>query len=117
MRRCWWTVWIWVAVMAVLLFSGYKFAMGMVRDLVSPYIIEEEQVGERSDNKIKEIMEKIEAKLGVRFDYESLIFDYANDYAGKMIAKSREERKFESETYSIVEEYADSDTDPQDETD
>ncbi len=116
MRRCWWTVWIWVAVMAVLLFSGYKFAMGMVRDLVSPYIIEEDQIGERSDNKIKEIVEKVEAKLNVRFNYEDLIFDYANDYAGKMMAESREERQFEAETYSIVEEYEDSDTETRDDT-
>lgn len=105
MRKYWWTVWIEVAVIAVLLFSGYKFAIGMVRDLVSPYLIEEHEVGERSDNMIKEIMEKVEEKLEVRIDYENLIFDYANDYAGRMMEESHEERQYQSETYSIVEEY------------
>ena len=102
--------------MAVLLFFGFKYVTGMVNDLISPYLIEEDQVGERSDNLIKEIVEKIEAKLNVRFDYENLIFDYANDYAGKMMEQSREERKFESETYSIIEEYEDSDTETRDDT-
>ena len=46
-----------------------------------------------------------------------MIFDYANDYAGKMMEQSREERQFEAETYSIVEEYEDSDTETQDESD
>lgn len=117
MRRCWWTVWIEVAIVAVLLFFGYKYVTGMVDGLIAPYLIEEDQVGERSDNLIKEIVEKIEAKLDVRFDYENMIFDYANDYAGKMMEQSREERQFEAETYSIVEEYEDSDTENQDETD
>ncbi len=116
MRRCWWTVWIEVAIVAVLLFFGYKYVTGMVHDLVSPYLIEEEQVGERSDNMIKKIVEKIEDKLDVRFDYENMIFDYANDYAGKMMEQSREERQFEAETYSIVEEYADPDTETRDDT-
>ena len=116
MRRCWWTVWIEVAIVAVLLFSGYKYVMGMVNDLISPYLIEEDQVGERSDNLIKEIVEKVEDKLNVRFDYENMIFDYANDYAEKMMEMSREERKFEKETYAIVEEYEDSDTEAQDDT-
>ena len=113
MRRCWWTVWIEVAIVAVLLFFGYKYVTGMVDGLIAPYLIEEDQVGERSDNLIKEIVEKIEAKLDVRFDYENMIFDYA----GKMMEQSREERQFEAETYSIVEEYEDSDTETQDETD
>lgn len=116
MRRCWWTVWIEVAVMAVILIVAYHFVTGMVRDLVSPYIIEEEQVGERSDNMIKEIMESVEDKLNVRIDYENMIFDYANDYAGTMMDQSHEERQFQSETYSIVEEYEDSHTETQDET-
>ncbi len=116
MRRCWWTVWIEVAIVAVLLFFGYKYVTGMVQDLISPYLIEEDQVGERSDNLIKEIVEKVEAKLKVRIDYENLIFDYANDYAGKMMDQSREERQFESETYSIVEEYEDLDTETRDDT-
>ena len=107
MRKFWWIVLIEVAIMAVLLFCGYKYVTGMVRDLVSPYLIEEEEVGERSDNLIKQIVEKVEEKLEVRIDYENLIFDYANDYAGKMMEQSKEERNFKTETYSIVEEYED----------
>lgn len=117
MRRCWWTVWIEVALMAVLLFFGYKYVTGMVRDLVSPYLIEESEIGERSDNMIKQVVEKVEEKLDIRIDYENMIFDYANDYAGKMMEQSREERQFQTETYSIVEEYEDSDLETQAETD
>ena len=111
MRKFWWTVWIEVAVLAVLLFTGYKFAMGMVRDLVTPYLIEEEEVGERSDNIIRQIMEKVEEKLDVRIDYENMIFDYANDYANRMMEESHKERRYMEETYSVVEEYADPTTD------
>ncbi len=115
MRRCWWTVWIEVAIVAALLFFGYKYATGMVQDLVSPYLIEEHEVGERSDNLIKEIVEKVEEKFEFRIDYENLIFNYANDYAARMMEQSREERQYQTETYSIVEEYEE--LDPETETD
>lgn len=117
MRQLWWTVWIKVAIVAVILFVGFKYVTGMVQDLITPYLIEEDEVGERSDNVIKQIVEKVEEKMGVRIDYENLIFDYANDYADKMMEQSKEERQFLEETYSIVEEYADADSDTQDETD
>ncbi len=89
----------------------------MVQNLVSPYLIEEHEVGERSDNLIKEIVEKVEDKLGFRIDYENMIFDYANDYAGKMMEKSREERQYQEETYSIIEEYEDLDSETETERD
>ena len=110
MRRCWWTVWIEVAIVAVLLFFGYKYVTGLVMETVSPYLIEEHEVGERSDNLIKEIVEKVEKKLEFRIDYENLIFDYANDYAGRMMEQSKAERQYQVETFSIIEEYEDADT-------
>ena len=97
--------------MALLLFFGYQYVAGMVEDIVSPYVIEEDEVGERSDNLIKEIVEKVEDKLDLHFDYENLIFDYANDYADKMMQESKEERQFQTETFAIVEEYEDADSD------
>ncbi len=110
MRRYWWTVWIEVAVLAAVLFVGYKIATRIVLDIVSPYLIEEHEVGQRSDNLIKQVMEQVEERLDVRIDYENLIFDYANDYAGRMMEESHEERQYEKESYSIVEEYEDLDT-------
>ena len=107
MRQYWWTVWIKVAVVALLLFFGYRYVTGMVQDLVSPYLIEEEEVGERSDNLIKQVVEKVEEKFSFRIDYENLIFDYANDYAGRMMDESHEERQYQKETYTIIEEYED----------
>lgn len=107
MRKFWWFVWIEVAVVALVLFMGYKYVTGMVDELVAPYLIEEDQVGERSDNLIKQIVEKVEEKLEIRIDYENMIFDYANKYADTMMEQSQEERKFMEETYSIVEEYED----------
>lgn len=112
MRQGWWTVWIKVAILALVLFSGYKYVTGMVQDLVSPYLIEEDEIGERSDNLIKKVVEKVEEKLKIRIDYENMIFDYANDYADKMMEQSQEERQFLTETYSIVEEYEDADPAP-----
>ena len=110
MRRCWWTVWIEVAIVAVLLFFGYKYVTGMVMDIVSPYLIEEHEVGERSDNLIKQMVEMVEEKFDFRVDYENLIFDYANDYAGEMMDQSKAERQYQVETFSVVEEYEDLNT-------
>ena len=83
MRRYWWTVWIKVAIVAVLLFFGYKYVTGMVMDVVSPYLIEEEEVGERSDNLIKQIVEKVGAAYLKEFPalqgkYSAHICDSAN---------------------------------------
>ncbi|MBR4308520.1 MAG: hypothetical protein IKT58_02890 [Oscillospiraceae bacterium] len=107
MRKYWWTVWIEVGIMAVLLILMYNFAVGTVRQYLSPYIIEEEEVGERTDNAIKDIMEKVEDKMKIRVDYENMIFDYANEYAQNMMKQSHEERNMESETFSTVEETED----------
>lgn len=104
MRRCWWTVWIEVGLMAVLLFFAYNFVSDQVRELFSPYLIEEDQIGDRTDNAIKELVEKAEEKLKIRIDYENMIFDYANKYAQTMMEQSHEERSVQSETIAVVED-------------
>ena len=105
-----------MAIVAVLLFSAYKFATGTVRELLSPYLIEENEVGERSDNMIKKIMEMVEDKLNIHIDYENMIFDYGNEYANKMMDQSREEREFVEETFHIVEEFDETTGDSMEET-
>ena len=104
MTKRWWTVWIKVGIMAVLLVLAFNFVKDTVRQYLDPYIIEEDEVGERTDNVIKEIMEKLEEKLNIRVDYENMIFDYANGYAKTMMEQSHEDRNMETETFTIVEE-------------
>lgn len=104
MRRCWWTVWIEVAILAALLFLGFRFVSDQVQMLLDPYLIEEDEIGDRTDNVIKDLVEKAEEKLNIRIDYENMIFDYANGYAKTMMEQSHEERNMESETFAVVEE-------------
>ena len=92
MRRCWWTVWIEVAIVAVALFFAYQFVENKVEELVSPYLIEEEEIGDRNESVITDLVEMVEEKLNIRLDYENLIFDYANEYAKTMMEQSHEER-------------------------
>ena len=97
MRRYWWTVWIKVAVLAVVLLIGYFAVKRYVYSYFEPYVIEdssaaeEPEVGEDSDP-VKAIFEKVEDKLGFRFRYEDMIFDYANDYAKDLMEDSVKER-------------------------
>lgn len=98
MRRCWWTVWIEVAIVAIILVFAYNYVENKIEELVSPYLIEEEEVGERNESVITDLVEMVEEKLGVRLDYENMIFDYANDYAKTMMEKSDEERSVTEET-------------------
>ncbi len=99
MRRYWWFVWVKVAVLAVALFFAYRHVHGVVDDLLSPYLLEESQeeptVDDENENKVDQLMGWVEDKLDVKIDYENLIFDYANDYAQKMIEQSEEERTVE----------------------
>ena len=104
MRRCWWTVWIEVAILAALLFLGFRFVSDQVQMLLDPYLIEEDEIGDRTDNVIKDLVEKAEEKLNIRIDYENMIFDYANKYANTMMDQSREERKPVNEGFTIVEQ-------------
>ena len=111
MRRYWWTVWIKVAVVAAALIVGYHFASNKIDELVSPYILEEPEVSaptlseepettvlpdasEQPDegidkkNLLTTVLNKFQDTLGVKLDFENMIFDYANDYAQQMKEES-----------------------------
>lgn len=109
MRRAWWTVWIKVAVLAVALFLGYCFAKGKVDGILSPYLTDqspsettestngalddpETDSGSKSQQLIDQAVSFAEKIVGKKIDYENLIFDYANDYAHRMMDESDEER-------------------------
>lgn len=127
MGRSWWTVWVKVAILAVILILAYTFVSREVKDTFEPYLLDntsvseteeksleeeealpkdETQDGEEADaeqsgaDMIKSIAEKIENKVGVYIDYENFIFDYANGYAQKMMEESREERNIITESLS-----------------
>ena len=104
MRRFWWTVWIEVAIVAFLLYTGFDFARDKVQEYVSPYLIEEEEVGERSDNIVTRIVELVEEKFDIRLNYEDMIFDYANEFALKLKEQSEDERKVPKETFNVIVE-------------
>ena len=102
MRRYWWTVWIKVAVMAVVLLLAYNFVSGIVKDTVGPYLLEEprqEQTDEEEDM-VQKLVGKVENTFGVQIDYENFIFDFANEYAQKMMEQSDEEHHVISEPLS-----------------
>ncbi|MBQ6430978.1 MAG: hypothetical protein IJJ99_03770 [Oscillospiraceae bacterium] len=106
MRRYWWTVWIKVAVLAIVLLIGFFAAKKYVRGFFEPYLIEEEdtveeepEVAEDSDP-VKAIFGKVQDKLGFRFRYEDMIFDYANGFAKDMMEDSEAERNAISEPLS-----------------
>lgn len=102
MRKYWWTVWIKVAVLAIVLLLAYNFVMNKVDSIISPYLIEETQMesqpqdetqeSETDGNLVMNILGKIEDKLGVKIDFENLIFDFANEYAKNVKEQSFEER-------------------------
>ena len=105
MRRYWWTVWIKVAVLALVLLFGYFAAKKYISGLFEPYVIEEEDVEEAPDvaensDPVKAIFGKVQDKLGFRFRYEDMIFDYANDFAKDMMEDSVAERNAISEPLS-----------------
>ena len=103
MRRCWWTVWIEVAIVALLLVFAYNYVENKVEELVSPYLIEEEDVGDRNESIITDLVEMVEEELEIRLDYENMIFDYANEYAKTMMEESDEERSLIEETTEETE--------------
>ncbi len=102
MRKYWWTVWIKVAVLAVVLILAYNFVSNQIEEMFSPYLIEEtteetsdaelEEPAEEDENLVMSILSKIEDAFGVKIDFENLIFDYANEYAQAMKEQSEEER-------------------------
>jgi len=105
MRRYWWTVWIKVAVLAIVLLVGFFVVKKYVKGFFEPYLLEEsgtaeaQEVAEDSDP-VKAIFEKVEDKLGFRFRYEDMIFDYANDFAKDMMEDSEAERNAITEPLS-----------------
>ncbi len=105
MRRYWWTVWIKVAILAVVLLVGFFAVKKYVYGFFEPYVIEdssteEEPEVEQGSDPVKAIFEKVEDKLGFRFRYEDMIFDYANDYAKDMMEDSVAERSAITEPLS-----------------
>ena len=98
MRKYWWTVWIKVAILAVVLILGYNFVRGQISDLISPYLIEETTSDtevieeETSGNAVMDLLGTVEDVLGVKIDFENMIFDYANEYANEMKEQSNSER-------------------------
>ncbi len=101
MGRYWWTVWIKVAVMAVVLLLAYNFVSGIVKDTFEPYLLEDgvrEELDE--EDMVQKLVGKVEGVFGVQIDYENLIFDFANDYARKMMEQSDEEHHIISEPLS-----------------
>ena len=109
MRRFWWTVWIKVAVLAIILLIGYNYASNKIEDMVSPYLIEESQTaeeetadssGDKNGNLLTSILNKIEEVLEVKIDFENLIFDYANEYAMDLKEQSQNDRNVITEPLS-----------------
>ena len=101
MRRYWWTVWIKVAVLAVVLLLAYNFVSGIVKDTVGPYLLEEgtrEELDE--EDMVQKLVGKVEGVFHVQIDYENFIFDFANDYAQKMMEESDEERNVITDSLS-----------------
>lgn len=101
MGRYWWTVWIKVAVMAVVLLLAYHFVSDIVKDTFEPYLLEEgarEELDE--EDMVQKLVGKVEGTFGVQIDYENFIFDFANDYAQKMMEESEEEHHIISEPLS-----------------
>ena len=109
MRRYWWTVWIKVAVLAIVLLVAYNFASDKIEEMFSPYLIEEteatddialEEATGEDENILTGILSKIESTFDVKIDYENMIFDYANEYAQTIKEEAREERNTISEPLS-----------------
>ncbi len=105
MRRYWWTVWIKVAVLAIVLLIGFFAAKKYVRGFFEPYLLEDESAEEEPEvaddsDPVKAIFGKVQDKLGFRFRYEDMIFDYANGFAKDMMEDSVEERNVIKEPLS-----------------
>lgn len=105
MRRYWWTVWIKVAVLAVVLLVAFFAVKNYIHGFFEPYLLEESSAVQETEpaegsDPVKAIFEKVQDKLGFRFRYEDMIFDYANDFAQSMMEDSEAERNAISEPLS-----------------
>lgn len=97
MRRFWWTTWIKVAAVGAALLVAFFFGKSKLDHMLSPYESDESLQEPAADaNIIDKAMYWVEEKLGKKINYEDLIFDYANDYAQKMMTESKEQREAES---------------------
>ena len=103
MTKYWWTVWIKVAVMAVVLIFAYNLISGFVRDLFDPYLLEEtpaetsvsvqeDETEAEPANPLVALVSKVERTFNIKLDYENMLFDYANEYAQAMMEGSKEDR-------------------------
>lgn len=104
MHRTWWFTWVKVAVLALALVIVFRAGYGIVKDMLSPYITEveadQEPAAPEQDNIVTKLVDKVQNLFHVEIDYENLIFDYANEYAMKMMEESDEERHAVSEPLS-----------------
>lgn len=103
MGRYWWTVWIKVAILAVVLLLAVQAVRGVVTDAIAPYLLDTPVVeqpsteeppedGEVEDSDlVASIMGKVQGFLGVNIDYEQFIYDFANGYAQQMMEDSDNE--------------------------
>ncbi len=104
MHRTWWFTWIKVAVLAIALFIVFRAGYGVVQGMLSPYLTEiaanEEPKQPDQDNIVTKLVDRAQNLFHVEIDYENLIFDYANEYALKMMEESNEELHAVSEPLS-----------------
>lgn len=103
MGRYWWTVWIKVAILAVVLLLAYQTVSGFVKESFAPYLLETPatdapaDTDEAVDGEIEDadlvavVMGQVQNLFGVNLDYESFIYDFANGFAQQMIEDSNAE--------------------------
>lgn len=111
MERFWWFTWVKVGILALVLILAVSFGYHKLVDLFEPYLLEEspettqteptettspdesdEESGETKKNPVELVSDFVQNTFKMQVDFESMIFDYANDYAQKMMEESEEER-------------------------
>lgn len=111
MERFWWLTWVKVGVLALALTLVVSFGYHKLRDMFEPYLIDEpaasesaepteepQEDAEKSKNPVELVSGFIRKTFKVQVDFESMIFDYANDYVQKMMEESEQERHNFSES-------------------
>ena len=73
-----------------------------MKDTVGPYLLEEprQEQNDEEEDMVQKLVGKVENTFGVQIDYENFIFDFANEYAQKMMEQSDEEHHVISEPLS-----------------
>lgn len=104
MHRTWWFTWVKVAALAIALFVVFHAGYGVLKGMLSPYLTEvaegEEPAAPEQSNLVTKIVEKAQNLFHVEINYEDLIFDYANEYAMRMMEESYEEQHAVSQPLS-----------------